>query len=539
MFFIRYKSIILYLSTFLFILIGSSLYGFGGKPIKIEDVRPYYTAREDVKIDVYIFDVVSADTNFNYLSQTVANSIAKQIEYNKTITVGNEYLYLQPVDFERVYNYKVYTFTNIEYKIDLDEEDKTKITTNIIYKYYTNFGKIKSNINIITYTNKNFELKTNEMLYDYKGETVILNNKKYLFDKRVVIGDSFLKYNGEDIENYIFTRDSDFAIYGKVEVTRRLITITTYIADIKARTIKSYKIDLTEALLDEELPSYAFDIANRINAMQKTGIISLDITPPGALVYVDNVFIGRSDNTLYLSSITTNSHRFTIIKDSYETIDTMIAFEKVGEDAAISFKLNKFDNIGKISMNVPGGTNTSVVLNGIKQNPTNLFEASLPFGTYSLKITNVDYKPYYATVSVSNTNTLSFTPNMQMFKPPTLAQRIFGNYERNMKIFLGLTVATSVFTLGTYIYANEMLDSKLIKYYDKYKNDPNPPLLDISSYNNTMTVYWVGLGVSLAFALTSGIYYMLWIAESDFPVETISFSVTPKSGAAFTFAKRF
>ena len=127
---------------------------------------------------------------------------------------------------------------------------------------------------------------------------------------------------------------------------------------------------------------------------------------------------------------------------------------------------------------------------------------------------------------------------MKKFKEPTLADKIFKNYERNTKIFLGLTIASAIFSAGTYIYAGEILDSTMVKYYDQYKNSPTRPPIDLTHYNTAMNVYIAGMVLTGAFALTTGIYYMLWVNESNFAVEKLSLNAG-YGGANLTYSWRW
>ena len=79
------KQFIIILLTVLYI----PLYPFGGKPIRIEEVRPYYTADDTAKIEVYIYTNKGDNTNYNYLTFTIADAIANQLEYNKTIKLSS------------------------------------------------------------------------------------------------------------------------------------------------------------------------------------------------------------------------------------------------------------------------------------------------------------------------------------------------------------------------------------------------------------------------------------------------------------------
>lgn len=507
------------------ILLYIPLYPFGGKPIPIEKVKPYYTIKDTAKIDVFIYTNLGNNTNYNYLCFAIADAVASQIEYNKTLRLQSETNYtITPVNFERAYNYKVFQFTNITYT-SRTEGTNIIISTNYEYTTYTNWGNVRSNVQLITPQTEGFFLETNEMLFDYNGTNVILRGTND-FIQKVDIGRNYYEYFGDDIKKYVFTRNSDIAIFGTVEYNRPNISVATYIAYIKERKITSYSITIPEAKIDEQIPNYALEIANRISYLDKTGVIAIDVSPEDAFVYVDDVFIGKSGQTLYVPALTTNSHRFTIKKEAYDTIDTMLSFEKPNENIMLNFKLKELSKSARVQINIPGEEESSVVINGVKETPTNVINRYFGFGTYSLKITNKNYLDYYGTFTVNSTNSLILTPNMKKFKEPTLADKIFKNYERNTKIFLGLTIASAIFTVGTYIYANEVLDSAVVNHYNQYKDlaPSDRPPLNLNNYNTAVNVYIAGMVLTGAFALTAGVYYMLWINENNFAVEELSFN---------------
>ena len=528
------KLLLLMLSA---VLLYSPLYSFGGKPIRIQEVRPYYTSSETAKIDIYIYTNIGNNTNYNYLSFAIADAVANQIEYNKTLKLQSETNYtITPKDFERAYNYKVFQFTNITYT-SRQNGTNISIVTNYEKTYYTNWGDVRSNVRLITPETKGFVLEKDEILFDYNGSNVILKSTNN-FIQKVDIGKSYYEYFGDDIKKYVFTRNADIAIFGTVEYKRPNINVVTYIAYIKERKINSYSVTIPEARIDEQIPNYALEIANRISYLDKTGIIAIDVSPEDAFVYVDDVFIGKSGQTLYVPALTTNSHRFTIQKETYETIDTMLSFEEPNENILLNFKLKELTNRARVQINIPGEDSSSVVINGIKEKPTNTIDRYFGFGTYSIKITNTNYIDYYGTFTVNSTNSLLLTPTMKRFKEPTLADRIFKNYERNTKIFLGLTIASAIFAAGTYIYAGEILDSTMVKYYDQYKNSTTRPPIDLRHYNTAMNVYIAGMVLTGAFALTTGIYYMLWVNEENFSVERLSFNAG-YGGANLTYSLRW
>lgn len=506
------------------LIISNLLYSFGGRPITVEEVRPYYTASDTAKIEIFVYTNLSDNTNYNYLTLAIADSIANQLEYNKTIRLqSSTNVKLTPVDFERAYERKVFQFTNITYTAT-DSSSNIAIVTNYEYYYYTNWGGLRSNVTLITPETKYFQLnEEEEVIINYNGSNVIVKNTND-FVQNIELGGYFYEYTGDDIKKEVFKRDADIVIFGSIEYKRPNISVITSIAYVKERKIDTYSIEISEAKIDEQIPIYALDIANRISYVDKTGTIAINVEPEGAFVYVDNALIGMSGDTLYLPTLTTNAHRFTIKKDLYETIDTMLSFEKTNEDIMLNFSMVEMTNTAKVKINIPGGEDSSVVINGIKRKPANFIYEDFGFGTYSIKITNTNYIDYYGTFTVKSTNYLDLTPKMKPFHEPTWVDIVFKNYERNTKIFLGLTIASTIFSVGTYIYANEILDYTMINYYDKYQNAPNRPPVDLTTYNTAFNIYIGGLVATGVFALTAGIYYMLWVNESNFSVEELTFS---------------
>ena len=162
--------IIILLTALLYI----PLYPFGGKPIKIEEVRPYYTTDDTAKIEVYIYTNKGGNTNYNYLTFTIADAIANQLEYNKTIKLQSATNYeITPNNFEKAYDYKVFKFTNVTYTSSTKGTNIT-IRTNYEYSTYTNWGDVRSNVKLITPETPGFVLQTNEMIFEHNGSNIIL-----------------------------------------------------------------------------------------------------------------------------------------------------------------------------------------------------------------------------------------------------------------------------------------------------------------------------------------------------------------------------
>ena len=206
------KQFIIILLTVLYI----PLYPFGGKPIRIEEVRPYYTADDTAKIEVYIYTNKGDNTNYNYLTFTIADAIANQLEYNKTIKLQSATNYeIEPKNFEKAYDYKVFKFTNVTYTSKTEGTNIT-ILTNYEYSTYTNWGDVRSNVKLITPETPGFVLQTNEMIFEHNGSNIILRGTND-FVQKVDIGKNYYEYFGDDIKKYVFTRDADVAVFGTVE----------------------------------------------------------------------------------------------------------------------------------------------------------------------------------------------------------------------------------------------------------------------------------------------------------------------------------
>ena len=517
------------------------IYGFGGKPIPIQDVRMRYTYDNESKVNLFLYDNISGNTNFDYLSYAIPDTVGNQIEYNKTISISESNITLTQMNKESIYDVEILTLSNMTYSTlsGTNADGTVAIKTNIIYTSYTNWGDIKSNVRVITPKSKRFRLEKDESLYNYNGEEVILFGTTN-FSKIANVGEMYYQYNGDDIEQYIFSNDIDIAIYGTIDYKRPNIVITTYIAHVDTGKISSYRISIFEPDIDSEIASYSFEIANSITDLPKTGIVAIKARPLDSFVYVNDSFIGKSteEGLIYIPSLTKGKHRVTVRKESYKPFDYMVDFKKESEDIFLDIKLKTASNLGHIAMTVPDGTNSSVIINGIKEAPTNFIEKYMPFGEYSLKVLNTNYVDYYGIFTLDSTNMFAFTPTMKLIQEPTWADKIFRNYERNTKIFLGLTIAASLASLGTYIYAGEIFDSTLVSYLNDNENVINPPPINLKQYNTAINVYWAGLSISIALALTTGIYYMLWVGEDDFFVENIAINAGP-SGGYITWAKKF
>ena len=84
----------------------------------------------------------------------------------------------------------------------------------------------------------------------------------------------------------------------------------------------------------------------------------------------------------------------------YETIDTMLSFEKPSRRYRIKFSLSRMTNIARVQIEIPGEEESAVVINGIRESPSPIIDRNLDLALYSIKITNSNYMDYYGVFTV-------------------------------------------------------------------------------------------------------------------------------------------
>ncbi len=540
-------------SLFIVYLLFSSniLLALAGKPETIQEVRLYHQAKKTLDVELFVFENETDDENFDYLTITIPELIASQIELNKTVLVSSNNIVLEPVGYNAAYDYKIIRYTNTTYTTNYTGE-KLVVTTNNEYISVTNAIRKKDNVNITDALSLPLTISSNEELYMHNGEPTILKDNND-FKRTINVYKNFQKYNGVDMANYAFKRNADIVIYGNIKKTRYTILITVYIAEINSETLTSYSMEINDFELEQITPIFAIEIANQMNSIEKTGIINIKSKQDDSLLYLNGVYIGKINETgVKIPSLTVGEHRITVEKKDYQTIDKVFSFDRPKEDINIEFNLIPITNFGKITINVPGGTNTTVIFNGLIEPKSDVIEKNINTGYYSLKMISEGYEDYYASIVLGDMGEYDIYPNMKKIPEQTLARQIFGNYERNTKIGIGLSIAAGLFTIGSYIYASEVYDKTVMEHYKKYGDQATQYTLDTTKYNTIYNMYIGGLVTTSVFTLTTGIFYLLWISESNFDVESIhlnslqaknndfNFNVAAiNDGAMLSFSKRF
>ncbi len=323
----------------IFLFSSSDIFALAGKPQTVVDVRLYHQAKTTADIDIFVFNNISTNKDYDYFSLVIPELITDQIELNDKITISSNNIKATPVGYDRAYNYKILNYTNTEYSGNYNGEDFTVIT-NERQTVVTNTITKKENVNIIDVYSSPLTISSNETLYMYDGQPVILaDNNDFVRD--INIGNNFSVYtNSSNIEEYVFTRNADIAIFGTIDSRRNTVIITAYIAEINARSLSSYSIEINEFEIEQMLPLFCMEIANQMNAIDKTGTISIATNPADAFLYIDGVYITKTQNRVFIPSLTVGNHRITIKKDDYMPVDSVFTFDKPGESLMLDFNLS-------------------------------------------------------------------------------------------------------------------------------------------------------------------------------------------------------
>lgn len=533
----------------IYLISSNILFALAGKPDTAQEVRLYHQVKQTIDIELFVFDNQTGDEDFDYLTTTIPELIATQIEINKTVMVSSNNMKAEPIGYSSAYDYKTLTYTNITYITNYNDNELT-VTTNNEYITVTNSMSKKDNINITDAYSLPLTISSDEELYMYNGEGVILKDNSN-FVRTANVYNSFQKYSGTNMAQYAFTRNADIVIYGDVQKTRYTTILNVYIAEINAKTVTSYAIEIDDVELEQISQVFALEIANQMNSIEKTGVINIEAKPEDSLLYLDGIYIGKvSDKGIQIPSITVGEHRITVEKENYQTIDEVFAFAKPKQDINLQFSLMPVTNLGRIMIEVDGGSDTKVIFNGLIQPEGNTVQKDVVPGEYSLKMTRSGYKDYYASVVLNDLGEYSISPELEEIPELTLARRIFGNYERNTKIGIGLSLAAGLFTAGAFIYANEIYDKSVMDHVGQYGDDYNKYDLDLTKYNTANNLYIGGLVTTSILTVATGVFYLLWINESNFKVhniildgneksDAITFNIAIHDGATVYLSKRF
>lgn len=518
---------------------AACLWPFAGKPLPPpERVKLFFTTTEKVDIEIFSFRNRTGDSNYNYLSTTIAEQIAEQIEALKEVLITQDDVVMNPVNYERLLITTVVTntITNITTNTAATSTGTNKsapaitVTTNIITSVSTNtttntallFMDGESPDNILT-------LETNETLFNYLGRRVILRGNNN-FIRRVSVHDSIIAYpQNAPIEQAVARRKSDMVIYGDIVKKGYALELTAVVVRRISGTARTVRLTCDDIDIDERLPVFCYEVAGRVTAKEKTYNISINATPRDAMCYIDDSYIGKVGSGIYLSTLTVGKHRIVLRKNDYHTIDKTVIFRQPSEETKLLFTMEPSTSYGSVSIETPV-TNAMILIDGQRRTAGSAV-AELGFGSHSLKVITPGYRDYQTVFDLTSTNRRTIAVIPERITTNMFAD-LFLNWERNTYVSLYTAAGLGTVALAAYLYATERFD--YASTYLAYRGLPSSQLADKKEYKDYLLWNSISVGFTWAaagMALLGGVSYVFWIASYDFPVGHLTFVPAPDGGS--------
>jgi hypothetical protein len=153
-----------------------------------------------------------------------------------------------------------------------------------------------------------------------------------------------------------------------------------------------------------------------------TGSIEVSSVPPGAQVFLDGTYEGKTTSQgLYLSGVAPGKHVITVTHEGYREYSTNVNVN-VGETAVVSVWLTPIGQPEPGSLSItssPSGAN--VFLNNVFKGVTPLILENLAAGTYSVILAVPGYQDWTTEATVSSGQTTSLTATLTPVSTPTPA----------------------------------------------------------------------------------------------------------------------
>jgi hypothetical protein len=171
-------------------------------------------------------------------------------------------------------------------------------------------------------------------------------------------------------------------------------------------TITVSKTGYVEQSRQIEIKSRSTTTANfQLIPSISTGILSLDSTPSGATIFIDNVAKGTTPVTV--QNFRVGTYTITLKKAGYQDITEMVNVV-AGQTTTFSPVLKPLAASGTISVNsVPTGA--SVYFDGTSKGQTPTTITGVSTGSHTLQLTKIGYTEYSAPVTVYAGQTLPLT----------------------------------------------------------------------------------------------------------------------------------
>lgn len=489
-------------------LFNGTLFALAGKPLPPQQVvKLYFTSKPDVLVELFTFRNKSGDTNLDYLSMTIPEQIAEQLENVQEITVDSNDIALQPHNYNRVFVNRLVT------------NEEGDVVTNRV---------VNTNIDFIAGESENLTLADDEILYNYYGTNVILKGNSN-FTRRVRVHDNLLSYPNGAYDAVISNRKADIFIYGEIERFGYSLKLTAYIFKRHSGKLLSLDVTIDQEDVDEMLPAFCYEVSMRLNGKEKTHNISVTAEPADAMFYLNGIYFGRTEAGIYLSSLPLGRHRFVMKHEDYRTIDKVIYFRKSEPATRLHFVMDSATGFADVTVNVDV-SQPDIYVDGLLRGQTNTLTETYTYGSHSLKVIADGYKEYYATFEITSTNAKTIDVSMNVITP-----RAF-NHGRAARFLLGATTGLGLTSLGLFITKEELFDYAATTYQDAYTLDPTIGDFEAMSYYtpyaNMNIAYNISLGLTLGTGAAWLVFYILSINSHDFPVENLTFSPSLAPGYA-------
>ena len=420
------------------------------------------------------FDCLDSDETYDIFEDRVPKAIARQLKQYKQINVPKD----DTIPIFENYNH----YETIDIPIKKNPQEHLKLLSNafkknkeldqVVYsiankkkEMLTYYIKKKKYDYIDAHINDDLTQFTNQALYSIKTNHLGL---KYFFlestsKKQLLIEDKLYQLKEVAIEKFIKEINSDYCIYGNYKGDSigglELNIFLIYKHSKKIHLVAKKKIK--SSLFYESIKEITLEI---LSFIQKKPLVNANLsitsTPPGAYLYLNEVFIGKTP--LRLTSMIEGNYKYKIWhpnadspKIEAESVNInpkeskLIITKNNQKKSKLNFVFKLKKNQGNLSMTTRNTKKSDFYLNThlVKKN-TNTFSTNLKSGHYFIKVKEEAYLPRWFKIDIHENQLLSIDFNLET-KKKDLWQDFFLNHSRNNKVFATL----SMISFGALIFS--------------------------------------------------------------------------------------
>lgn len=484
---------------------------FAGKPEPLrEAVKIYYTVPPSVSVELFTFTNRTGDKNYRYLSTTIPEQIAEQIEMMREIVIHTNDLVLITNNLSSILVPAVTTNSN-------------RVLTNYITNTLLTVVDGESDPELVS-------LETNETVIPYRGRKLILRGNNGFVRRTSVYGKLLAAPAGTAPEDIAAKRTADFYIYGEIAKNGYQLELSATVLRRVGRTAHTVRMVIEDSDIDEVLPVFCYEAAIRLSAREKTTNVIITAAQREAMCYLDGVYLGKVEDGITLSTVTLGKHHIVLKLDGYKTIDKTVVFRTSEHATRLVFELEPSRAVGPVTITTPY-TNARVFIDGYFRGEGTSVSADMPFGSHGLKVTVPGHRDYHASFSIVSTNNRNYAVSPARIMPADPVAEFFFNWERNTYLFFGTAAVLGACAVGSYIVSQERFD--YASTYVQNNTLPAATLFSMQEYRDSQSWNSVALGIGIGAgvaALIGSVSYVVWIASFDFPVYDLSYVPRPDGG---------